>query len=135
MITMKQVTDSLNRMEYISKVSTLKMLAYDMWNVLESDLWESIDYGNEPLSELALLDSEDVKKDYPDFNPEADYITCGSNAPINEKEVPALMLDNENKIKKATVYAVNNNLIDLEDISYLFDWWLTTSKKRYIIDS
>lgn len=121
MITMKQVTDNLNRMDSVSKVSTLKMLAYDLWDVLDEDLWDSLDVSNEPLSELALLDSEEVKKDYPEFTPESDYITCGTNSPINEKEVPALMLDNENKIKKATVYAVNNNLIDLADISYLFD--------------
>jgi len=120
MITMQQVTDSLNRMDPVSKVSTLKMLAYDMWDVLENDLWDSIDYGNEPLSELALVDSEDLKEFYPGFKVVSVYVTCGSNAPINENEVPELMLDNENKIKKATVYAINNNLIDLKDISYLF---------------
>jgi len=121
MLTIKQVTDSLNRMDSISKVSTLKMLAYDTWNVLESDLWESLDAGNEPLSELALVDSEYFKEVYPEFKGTSDYVTCGSNAPVNENEVPDLMLDNETKIKKATVYAVNNNLIDLEDISYLFE--------------
>ena len=118
---MKQVSDNLNRMDSVSKVSTLQMLAYDMWNVLEGDLWESPDDGNEPFSGLALVDSEDLKEFYPEFEVISDYVTCGSNAPINEKEVPALMLDNKNKIKKATVYAVNNNLIDLKDISYLFE--------------
>lgn len=121
MITMKQVTDNLNKMNPISKVSTLKMLAYDVWDVLESDLWESIDAGNEPLSELALADSEYLKEVYPEFKTNSDHVTCGSNAPVNENDIPKLMLDNENKIKKATVYAVNNNLIDLEDISYLFE--------------
>lgn len=121
MITMEQVTDSLDKMDSVSKVSTLKMLAYDMWNVLESDLWESVDAGNEPLSELALVDSEYFKEVYPEFKTNSDYVTCGSNAPVNENNVPALMTDNENKIKKATVYAVNNNLIDLGDISYLFE--------------
>jgi len=121
MITMKQVTDNLNKMDSVSKVSTLQMLAYDMWDVLEEDLWDSLEVTNEPLSELALVDSEHLKEFYPEFKVVSDYVTCGSNAPINEDDVPELMLDNENKIKKATVYAVNNNLIDLKDISYLFE--------------
>ena len=64
---------------------------------------------------------KDLKEFYPEFEVISDYVTYGSNTPINEEDVPELMLDNENKIKKATVYAVNNNLIDLKDISYLFE--------------
>ena len=100
MITMKQVTDSLNRMDYISKAVTLNMLHYDMWN--------------------ALVDPKNFKEAYQEFKRGSDY-TYGSNTPITEDDFPELMLDSENKIKKATVYAVNNNLIDLEDISYLFE--------------
>lgn len=101
MITMKQVNDSLNKMDYISKAATLNMLHYDMWN--------------------ALVDSKNFKEAYQEFKRDSDYVTCMSNAPVNEEDFPELMLDSENKIKKATVYAVNNNLINLEDISYLFE--------------
>lgn len=100
MLTMKQVNDSLNKMDYISKAATLNMLHYDMWN--------------------ALVDSKNFKEAYQEFKRDSDYVTYGSNTPIDENEFPEPMLDSENKIKKATVYAVNNNLIDLEDISYLF---------------
>lgn len=101
MITMKQVNDSLNKMDYISKAATLNMLYYDMWNV--------------------LVDLKEFREAYPEFKVDSDYVTYGSNTPINENEDPELMLDNENKIKKATIFAVNNNLIDLKDISYLFE--------------
>lgn len=114
MITLEKVHTSLAKMSLGSRVGTLKMLAYDLWNVLDDEYTEQ-------LSELALEDTHDTAENYPGFIPESDYITLGTNSPVNEDEIMDLMLDNQKLIENEAVKAVNLGLIDLEDISYLFD--------------